>query len=774
MALLNKTYNGLHSIVVVGNYLPRLCGIASFTTDLVEAISASAPDISCRAVAINDRTEGYEYPEKVCFEINQHKLSDYSVAAEFIAANHADIVCVQHEFGIFGGPAGSHILKMLAELTVPVVTTLHTVLKEPSSEYREVMLKLAALSDKLIVMSHKAIEFLVEIYGIPVEKIAFIHHGIPDTPFMDPSFYKDQFGVEGRKVLLTFGLLSPSKGIENVLQAIPLIKEKHPDISYIILGATHPHVLKTSGEEYRIGLQQLVQSLGIRDEVIFLNRFVGLTELCEYLGCADVYITPYLQEAQITSGTLAYAMGTGKAVISTPYWYANEMLADDRGIIVPFMDPQAIAEQVIAVFDDDKKRNSIRKNAYTFTREAVWKKSAERYLEVFSEARSLRARSPRPRYLYDDSVATISNFELPELNLDHLTMLTDDTGIFQHAIHTVPNRNHGYCTDDNARALIASAMGQKLSVDDSRYLNSYTNTYLSFLQYAFNADEGRFRNFMTYDRRWVEETGSEDAHGRALWGLGKALVYLDYSGQMALVTSLFNQAVRVVEEFTSPRAIAFSLIGVHAYLEKFAGDSEARRIREVLAGRLYAQFESHAREDWPWLESALNYANAKLPHALLISGQFTGNKKMLDMGLQSLAWLIDLQTLEGHFSPIGNNGWYHEKGVRARFDQQPIEAHAAIEACSEAFSITGERQWIDRSVMCFNWFLGQNDLNSPIYDPATGGCRDGLMADGVNMNEGAESTLAWILSHLAMQNLYGEEILQQSMGKPPGTLKGDQ
>ncbi|MBN2040383.1 MAG: glycosyltransferase family 4 protein [Spirochaetes bacterium] len=754
-------YEGIDSVAVIGNYLPRQCGIATFTTDLVEAISAEAPDINCWAVVINDRLEGYAYPEKVRFEINQNKLSDYSTASEFLGINHMDIVCVQHEYGIFGGPAGSHLLKLLGELRVPVVTTLHTVLKDPAPEYREVMQKLSDLSDKLIVMSQKAVGFLKDIYNVPEEKIAFIHHGIPDTPFIDPNYYKDQFGVEGKKVMLTFGLLSPSKGIEYVLKAIPAIKKQHPDITYIILGATHPHVLKFSGEEYRISLQQLARKLDIREQVIFQNRFVELKELCEYLGCADIYITPYLVEAQITSGTLAYAMGTGKAVISTPYWYATEMLADGRGIIVPFKDPDAIAEQVIDVLSNDINRNTIRKKAYTFSREAIWKEVARKYLEVFNDAKSSRARSPRPRYTYIENVKTITNFDLPELKLDHLEMLTDDTGILQHAVHTVPNRDHGYCTDDNARALIVSAMAKKYSIAGICNLDYLKNSYLSFLQYAFNAEEGRFRNFMTYDRRWVEETGSEDAHGRALWSLGKAVVYLDHTGQMALATNLFNHAIKAVENFLSPRAVAFSLMGIHSYLQKFSGDSEARRIQEILADRLFSQFNSNAKSEWPWLEKALNYANGKLPHALLLSGQWTQNKEIIDMGLRSLTWLFMIQTESGHFSPIGNNGWYEENGPKARFDQQPIETHAMIEACIEAFNITGDRTWIDNAVLCFNWFLGHNDLNMSLYDPGTGGCRDGLMANGINQNEGAESTLAWLLSHMALQKLYADQILKQ-------------
>jgi hypothetical protein len=610
-------------------------------------------------------------------------------------------------------------------------------------------------------MSWKAFDFLKDIYGLPEEKIAFIHHGIPDTPFIDPNFYKEQFDVEGKKVLLTFGLLAPNKGIENVLQALPSVTKKHPDVTYIILGATHPHILRAHGEEYRISLQQLVRKLNISDHVIFQNRFVELKELCEFLGTADIYITPYLEEAQITSGTLAYAMGTGKAVISTPYWYATEMLGEERGSIVPFKNPDAMAEQIIDLLDNDVKRHTIRKKAYTFCREAIWKEVSRRYLEVFSEVQLTRSLQPRPRYLYIENIKSITNFELPEMKLDHLRTLTDDTGILQHATHTIPNRDHGYCTDDNARALMVAAMGRKYSLSDSMYFDSLCSQYLSFLLYAYNVEEGRFRNFMTYARQWTEEVGSEDAHGRALWGLGKAVAFLDHPGQMAMSTTLFNQAIKAVEHFNSPRAIAFALVGIHAYLHKFSGDSEVRRVREIIANRLFNQFKNIATESWPWLESTLNYANGKLPHALLLSGQWLHRSDMIDMGLRSLKWLLTIQTEKGHFVPIGNNGWYEKGGPKARFDQQPIEANAMIEACVEAFNITRDKTWMDNAVMCFNWFLGQNDLNLPLYDPKTGGCRDGLMADGINQNEGAESTLEWLISLMTLQKLYADEILKQ-------------
>jgi glycosyltransferase involved in cell wall biosynthesis len=768
MASALKQYQGINSVAVIGNYLPRRCGIATFTTDLVEGLSARAPDIDIWAAAMNDRSEGYLYPDKVRFEISQNKLRDYGMASQFLNISQTDIVCVQHEYGLFGGPAGGHLLKLLGNLRMPVVTTLHTVLKDPAPDYRDVMCRLSELSDKLVVMSREASVFLKEIYAVPEDKIAFIHHGIVDTPFIDPSFNKDKFDVESKKVLLTFGLLSPNKGIENVLRALPAVIEKHSDVVYIILGATHPHILKSHGDAYRIMLQQLVRKLDLAAHVKFQNRFVEQKELWEYLGVADIYVTPYLNEAQITSGTLAFAMGAGKAIVSTPYWYAAEMLAEDRGRLVPFNDPDAMAAQIIDLLDNDVARHAMRKKAYVFSRDAVWKEVSNRYLQLFNDVQLNRGTKPRPRHAYVAHIKAITAFELPEIKLDHLKTLTDDTGILQHANHTIPDRSHGYCTDDNARALLAAAMGRKYLSANGWDLDRLSGHYLGFLQYAFDEKSERFRNFMTYSRQWTEAVGSEDAHGRALWCLGKAVTLLDNPGHLAMSTTLFKKALHAVEDFASPRAIAFSQVGMHAYLEKFSGDSDVRRIRKVLADRLFTQFNNNATDNWPWLENALNYANGKLPHAFLLSGRRLQRNDMLDMGLVSLKWLLAVQTEDHHFVPVGSNGWYEKGGLKARFDQQPIEANAMVEACVEAYNITREKAWFDNAVMCFNWFLGHNDLNLPLYDPITGGCRDGLMADGINQNEGAESSLAWLLSLITLQRLYAEEIVNQPVSPKAG------
>lgn len=734
-------------IAFIGNYLPRQCGIATFTTDLCEAIAAQNGETTCIALPVNDVEAGYAYPARVRFELTEKDLDSYRRAADFLNLNNVNLVSLQFEYGIFGGRAGSHILALLRELRMPIVTTLHTILQEPNPDQRLVLEKVAAWSDRLVVMSARAAEFLREIYHVAPEKIDLIPHGIPDVPFVDPSFHKDRFGVEGKTVLLSFGLLSASKGIENVINALPAILEKHPNVVYIILGATHPHVIQHEGETYRLALQWLAHEKGVESNVIFYNRFVSLEELVEFISVADIYITPYLNAAQIVSGTLAYTLGAGKAVIATPYWYAEEMLADERGVLIPFGNPAALAEQVIDLLDNETKRHAMRKRAYLFGREMIWPQVARRYLESFE-----RARAERRHYIPPGFIAKALDKrpgELPPLKLDHLRHMTDETGMLQHALFTVPNYGEGYTTDDNARALMVSALLEALGNQESLKLAS---RYLAFIWYAFNPATGRFRNFMDYQRHWLEAAGSDDSHGRTLWALGTVLGRSNTPALQSMASQVFEQALPAILGTTSPRAWAFALIGIHEYLQRFAGDRRASQVREELAGRLLALYKHHRLEEWRWFEDRLTYCNAALSHALLLCGQSIPQNAMADAGLESLRWLADLQRVEaGHFVPIGSNGFYPRGGSRARFDQQPVEAQAMVSACLEAARITGDKLWRKEARRAFEWFLGRNDLNLPIYDPTSGGCRDGLHPDRPNENQGAESTLAFLQSLLEMR-----------------------
>lgn len=734
-------------IAFIGNYLPRQCGIATFTTDLCEAIASQYTGTTCIALPVNDIEDGYAYPTRVRFELMEKDIESYRRAADFLNINNVDLVCVQFEYGIFGGRAGGHILSLLRELRMPIVTTLHTILKDPDSDQRRVLEEVAALSDRLVVMSERGAEFLQSIYSISPEKIDLIPHGIPDVPFVDPSFNKDLFGVEGKTVLLSFGLLSSSKGIETVISAMPEIVARYPDSVYIIVGATHPHVIKHEGETYRLSLQWLAQQKGVESNVIFYNRFVSLEELVEFISAADIYITPYLNEAQITSGTLAYTLGAGKAVISTPYWYAQEMLSDGRGLLFPFRDHKTLAEQVIKLLDNEAERHAMRKKAYKFGRAMIWSEVAQRYMESFE-----RARVERRHYIPSGFIPkALDKYpgELPPLKLDHLIHMTDFTGMLQHALFTVPNYSHGYTTDDNARALLVSILLDKLGNRESMGLAS---RYLAFLGFAFNDQIKRFRNVMDYQRNWLEENGSDDSHGRALWALGTVLNHTNALALKGIASWLFEQTLPSIVLTTSPRAWAFALIGIYEYLQKFGGDRRVSQVRDELAGRLLTLYQNNCSEEWLWFEKELSYCNASLPHALLICGKSISNNAMTDAGLESLNWLVGLHHAEaGHFVPIGSNGFYQKGGDRARFDQQPVEAQAMVSACLEAFRITKDKHWNKEARRAFDWFLGRNDLNLPIYDPTTGGCRDGLHSDRVNENQGAESTLAYLQSLLELR-----------------------
>ena len=747
-------------IAFIGNYLPRECGIATFTTDLCTSIETEFGVGSLFAIPVNDPESSYQYPKQVRLELEQEDLASYVRAADFLNFNGNDLVCLQHEYGIYGGSAGSHILALLRKLKMPLVTTLHTVLREPDANQRMVLEEIAQLSDRMIVMSELAAQLLREVYAVPSGKIDVIPHGVPDLPFMDPNYFKDKFGTEGKFVLLTFGLLSPNKGIENVIRALPAILERHPNVVYIVSGVTHPHIRRREGERYREALQALAEQLGVADHLILNNRFVSTEELVEFVGAADIYITPYQQEAQVVSGTLAIALGAGKAIVSTPYWHAKELLAENRGVIVPFENPGAIAEAVLRLLENDAERHAMRKRAYLYSRGTTWPNTARAYMASFQRARFERSLQPRASQQEISSVMPANMVEsLPALNTGHLRTLTDDTGILQHAIFSVPNTREGYTTDDNARALIVSTLLDAELADiadaDRREYSSLSHRYLSFLWLAFNADTGRFRNFLGYDRKWLEKAGSDDSHGRALWSLGKVLGASRNAGLRGAAGRLFEAAVPATLTFTSPRAWAFSILGMQAYLDWFPGDRTIQGVRNDLANRLLDIYERSHSETWKWFEKSLSYSNARLSQALILAGWRSDNQRMIEAGMDSLKWLIAEQHRGDAeiFVPIGSNGFFIEGNEKARFDQQPVEACATVSACLEVYRLTEESQWLDEANRVFHWFLGKNDLRVALYDTVTGGCRDGLHPDRVNENQGAESSLSFLMALLEMQEV---------------------
>ncbi len=744
-----KDPSGIPKIAFLGDYLPRKCGIATFTTDLRTAVALESPESQCLVIPVNDIDGRYDYPPEVRFEIEEQDLQSYHRAADFLNITGVDVLCVEHEFGIFGGPSGSHLLPLLRDLTMPIVTTLHTILKEPNPEQRQVMLELIELTSRLIVMTEKGRRLLIEVYKAPETKIDIIPHGIPDKPFSDSNYFKEEFGVAGKHVLLTFGLLSPNKGIEYVLRAMPSIIEEFPDTVFIVVGQTHPNLLRQEGELYRLGLERLAVDLNIQKNVIFFNRFVGIDELMRFIGTTDIYITPYLTENQITSGTLAYAFGSGNAVVSTPYWHASELLTNGRGRLVPFRDEHAIAAAVTELLSDDPVRHAMRRKAFQIGRGMVWSRIAQLYLESFRRAGISQSLTGRK----SSQIRTLEKHPrlLPTLKLDHLSRLSDSTGLFQHASFTVPRFEEGYCTDDNARGFLLTQHLQHAG-NKSSAVNELAATYLAFLNFALDRKTHRFRNFMTFDRNWIEEIGSEDCHGQALWALGVCMGSAGHNGFQILAAELFEEALPVVSGFTSPRAWAFSLIGIHHYLTRLSGDRRANQIRTSLAEKLVDCYKSSAAGDWLWFENIVTYANAKLPHALIVTALDIDDEEVLEIGLTSLDWLIAVQTSpKGNFQPIGTNGFYTRGKERSTFDQQPIEAQATVSACYEAYAATGQERWIIEAERAFEWFLGRNDLGLSLYDPGTGGCRDGLHVDRVSQNQGAESTLAFLLALIEMQ-----------------------
>lgn len=738
----------VRKIAFVGNHLPRKCGIATFTSDLLAAVANAHPRNQCFSVSVSDRKEGYDYPEVVRFEIEEQDLASYLRAADFLNISNVDVVCLQHEFGIFGGPAGSHILAFLRELRMPVVTTLHTVLSEPQTDQRLVMEELISLSTRLVVMAERGRCILQATYGAPPAKIDLIAHGIPDVKFADPADYKAQFGVQGKTVLLTFGLLSPNKGIQYVVNALPGIVSEFPEVVYIVLGATHPHEIRERGEDYRLSLELLAKKNKVEKNVLFYNQYVDLDTLTEFIGAADLYVTPYLNEAQITSGTLAYTFGAGKAIVSTPYWHAAELLADGRGVLVPFGDSEAITREVVSLLKNGERWQAMRENAYKLGREMTWSNIAQLYMRSFVQSRqdvaalsqaslAIKTLDKRPR-------------ELPQLKLNHLARMTDSTGVFQHAIFNVPNFSHGYCTDDNARAFILAVLLAELRVEPE-LARTIATTCGGFLHHAFDTKTKLFHNFMSFDRRWLDENGSEDSHGRAIWALGTGVGRSPSRGFQMMAGQLFSSALPALNGFVSPRAWAFGLIGIHEYLRRLGGASPVNQIRETLMARLVDLFDRVSGPDWCWFEDVLSYDNAKLAHALILSGRSTGQPAVLERGLKALRWLTELQMSEkGHFRPIGSNGFYRRGGVRADFDQQPIEAQSTVSACLEAYRATSDIWWYEQAQRAFDWFIGWNDLGQELYSPRTGGCGDGLHVDRVNGNQGAESTLAFLLSLVEM------------------------
>lgn len=710
------------------------------------------PRVEVSVVALSDQPDGYEYPPEVCFEVDAGRREDYLAAAQYLNASAFDVVSIQHEYGIFGGIAGDYVLDMVRELEVPFAITLHTILEAPSDDQARVMSELTASAMRVVVMSSRAADMLRSIYSVPDWKIEVIPHGVPNLDPLQGAAIRARLGLEDKRILLTFGLLSPDKGIETVIEAMPAILQKCPNALYLVVGATHPHIRQSAGEAYREGLLERVHALGLSDHVLFYNRFVSLCELTGFLAIADVYVTPYLKRAQIASGTLAYAVGCGRAVVSTPYWYAEELLDDGRGVIVPCADSEALAEAIGELMIDDERRSALQQRAAEYGASMKWPAVGRAYLTAFrhSVERKLPRIEPvsiRAHGLGGDA-AQLPHRE--KMALSHLIRMTDETGLVQHATHDVPNYREGYCLDDNARALLlVSKLGDALGGAEA--IERLESRFLAFVYYAFDEQTARFRNFMSYDRRWLEDQGSEDSHGRALWALSTASRRMRDVGRATLAHDLFAAATPPVLHFTSPRAWAFSLLGIEEAIRAYPGASDLAAIGEELAERLMAGLRRYREDGWCWFEPVLSYCNARLPEALIASSGWLERPDMLEAGLESLEWLAGVQSApEGFFEPVGCDRVYWRGTDKPLFDQQPVEAHVSISAYLRAHRVTRDAVWYERAQTAFGWFFGKNRLGVPVRNSDTGGCHDGLTPSGLNQNQGAESTLAFQLALLDM------------------------
>ena len=724
----------IQRIALIGNSPPRLCGIATFTRDVYQAIHTAFPEIKLDLYAMTDPGGSYAYGPEVTCAIGQEDLDDYRAAAQRINDSGADVVLVQHEYGIFGGSAGGLLLRLLDRVDAPVVVTLHTVLEQPNADQRAVIEALARRASKLIVMAEKGRELLVRVHGISWNQISVIPHGVPNRPFVKPEELHERFGFGGRHVLLTFGLLSPNKGIEAMIRAMPAIVAAHPESLYVVLGATHPHLVAREGEAYRDSLKALAEELGVSHAIRFIDGFLDQEALLDYLQAADVYITPYLNETQITSGTLSYAIALGKPVVSTPYWHAAELLANGVGLLVPFGDSRRFAEEIITLLDNPARLSEMGNRAYGIGRTMLWSALAEAYVAVCDEA--LRKRPVRLQ-----RVQRATERLAAQPRLEAIERMTDETGMIQHSNYAVPDRNHGYCVDDNCRALM---LMHRFGGADEVRADQLATIYGAFVQHAWNGERGRFRNFMGFDRQWLEAEGSEDSFGRSLWAIAATAAEARNPNMRRWALNLFDQVAPHSLTLVSLRTWAFGLLGGDAVLRQHRDHPIAWQLVREFGGRLLAELRRERREGWTWFEPVLAYDNARLPEALLRAGELIGDEAMLEEGLAALDWLDQRQTnQEGQFRAVGTDSFGRAYADPLPFDQQPLEAWATVDAMLFAHRLTGESRWLDAAWRAHGWYLGENDLGLPIATVADGGCYDGLMSDRVNLNQGAESILAF-------------------------------
>ncbi len=747
---MNRNYNDM-KFAYIGTYPPRQCGIGTFTQNLRDAMLSNTRKGKSHegfVVAMTQSEECISYPDEVKFKIRQEYQPDYLEAAGYINLSGADICILEHEFGIFGGQNGVYILPLLHRLEVPLVVTLHTILKKPAYNEKAVLQEICKMANRIIVMSQKAVDFLINIYKVPKSKIRYVQHGVPDILY-DQVRSKANYKLDKKKVILTFGLIGRNKGIETVINALPEVVKKHPDVVYIVLGKTHPNVLKYAGEEYRVFLMKLVKKHHLENHVQFLNEFIDQEDLFKYLSACDIYVTPYLNEAQITSGTLSYAIGTGTAVISTPYWHAQELLAEGRGVLFKFGDHNELSSILMNLLDRPEELQRLRKSAFEYGRNFTWPIIGEEYVKICEkQVKEKSIRVKRKDVMIDPLL-------MPPFSLTHMKRLTDDTGIIQHAKFGIPNLKDGYCLDDNARALLTVLKVFKQKRDYK--ILELCPVYLSFIHYMQNKD-GKFRNFLSFKREYLDEEGSEDSFGRTIWALGYLLGNAPNDAYFQSARQIFFDASPNFEGIRSIRGIANTIVGICHYLYGTPGDEGMIKVLERLTDTLIKQYKANMTEHWKWFESLLAYDNAVLPLSLLHSYRILKKKGVKKVAFESLDFLMNHTFKDGYLSVIGNEQWFKKDGVRSNFAQQPVDVSAMVLMFHQAWILTKDKNYLDHLYTCFMWFIGENDMRMNLYDFETNGCCDGLESYGVNRNQGAESTLAYLIAYLTVLEAYEDFI----------------
>lgn len=734
-------------IAYISSYPPRECGIATFNHNLLRAIGFNKNAVSEESfvVAMNDaeNLDEYEYPKEVKYIIRQENQKDYIRAADYINTSLADACILEHEYGIYGGESGVYILPLIARLQKPLITIFHTILKDPNHMQLTVLREIAKYSSRIVVMSHRAVGFLTSIYGIPYHKIQLIEHGVPDLEPKTDNPVKNSIAFKGKKVLFTFGLISRNKGLETVIEALPKIVAKNPDVMYVILGTTHPGVIRNSGEEYRDSLKRLAKTLNVENNLTFINKFVSEEELHEYLTACDMYITPYLNEAQITSGTLSYAVGAGAAVISTPYWHAQELLSDQRGKLFDFKDADALAEIVNDLFEDPEKLNELKENAFEYGLHLRWPSTGEVFVDVLNEAvdKYLSEKETGGKPIIDPDM-------MPAFNLAHIQRLTDDTGIVQHAKYGIANLKEGYCVDDNARALILTILAYQQN--KSKVALELLPIYLSYIQYM-QCDNGNFRNFLSFRREYLDEVGTEDSFGRTIWSLGYLINNAPNNSYREFAKELFLRSVPHFKDLKHLRGLGNTIIGLTHFIKSHPGDEHIKDQLTKLAEPLKDAYRKNKNGHWHWYEEKMTYDNAILPLALMSYYEISKDQEAYDIAFESMEYLTQKTLINGYLNPVGNDGWLFRDGPEmAIYDQQAIETMAMVLMYFKAYEITHDKTYIKQMYLSYQWFLGENILRIPLFDHETKGCADGLQPHGLNRNQGAESTLAYWISHLAV------------------------